>query len=376
MGYYEYVATCLFGLEKFLGEEIENLGYKKIETMDGRITFSGDEDAVARFNIFSRFAERLYIKLGSFPARTFTELFDGTKYLPFECFIGSEDAFPVTGSSIRSKLASIPDCQSIVKKAVVEKLKESYRIDWFKETGSVYRIEFFINKDIATVMLETSGEPLHKRGYRTQSNTAPLRETLAAAMVKISHLRDDVMLCDPFCGSGTIPIEAAMMMTNRAPGLNRHFAAENFDSFDESLWKLAREEAEDKQILNSSFEVLASDIDGFCVSLTKANAKRAGVLNNIKAFKMNALDIKKQDRRATIICNPPYGERMKNECEVKKLYTDMGKVFSDLAPWQIYIISSVEDFEKIYGKKADKVRKFYNGRLKCNYYQYFRNYNK
>lgn len=185
MGYYEYVATCLFGLEKFLADEIEALGYKKLETVDGRVTFGGDEDAVARFNIFSRYAQRLYIKLGSFYASTFTELFDGTKELPFECFIGKDDCFPVTGSSIKSKLTSIPDCQSIIKKAIVEKLKESYRVDWFKESGTLYRIEFFISRDIVTIMIDTSGAPLHKRGYRPDSNAAPLRETLAAAMVKI-----------------------------------------------------------------------------------------------------------------------------------------------------------------------------------------------
>ncbi len=376
MGYYEYVATCLFGLEKFLGDEIETLGYKKIETIDGRVTFCGDEDAIARFNVFSRYAERLYIKLGSFQARTFTELFDGTKDLPFECFIGSDDCFPVTGSSVRSKLASIPDCQSIIKKAIVEKLKESYRIDWFKETGILYRIEFFINKDIATIMIETSGDPLHKRGYRPESNLAPLRETLAAAMVKIAHMRQDVLLWDPFCGSGTIAIEAALMMTNRAPGINRQFAAEKFDFLDESIWKHARQEAKDAVLKTSEFEVFASDIDDKCVALTKSNAKRAGVFDHIKAFKMNAVDIQKSDRRATIICNPPYGERLMDSCEVKELYRKIGQSFTKLSPWQIYILSSVDDFESLYGKKADKTRKFYNGRLKCNYYQYFKNFSK
>ncbi len=373
MGYYEYVATCLFGLEKFLGDEIEALGYKKIETIDGRVTFAGDESAVARFNVFSRYAERLYIKLGDFKATTFTELFDGTKELPFECFIGSEDAFPVTGSSLRSKLTSIPDCQSIIKKAIVEKLKESYRIDWFKETGTVYKIEFFINKDIATIMIETSGAPLHKRGYRPESNQAPLRETLAAAMVNIARLREDVLLCDPFCGSGTIAIEAAMLMTNRAPGLYRHFAAEQFDYLDESIWDKAKEEAKDLIKYNSAFEVFASDIDPKCVMLTKENAKRAGVFKHIKAFKQNALEIQKLDRRGSIICNPPYGERLMDKSQVEELYIKMGKAFSTLAPWQIYIISSVENFEQLYGRKADKIRKFYNGRLKCNYYQYFKN---
>lgn len=373
MGYYEYVATCLFGLEKFLGDEIEALGYKKLETTDGRITFAGDEDAIARFNVFSRYAERLYIKLGEFKAETFTELFDGTKDLPFECFIDKNDCFPVTGSSIKSKLTSIPDCQSIIKKAIVEKLKESYRVNWFEESGTLYKIEFFISHNIATIMIDTSGAPLHKRGYRPDSNAAPLRETLAAAMVKIARLREDVLLWDPFCGSGTIAIEAAMLMTDTAPGLNRSFAAEQFEFLDESTWKRAHEEAEDKINKDCQFEAYASDIDDKCVSLTKVNAKRAGVIDNIKSFKMDARDITTKGRRGTIVCNPPYGERMMNTKAVEKLYTDMGRSFSRLDNWQIYIISSVGDFEAFYGKKADKTRKLYNGRLKCNYYQYFKN---
>ena len=371
MGYYEYVATCLFGLEKFLSDEIEALGYKKLKTVDGRVTFCGDEDAIARFNIFSRYAERLYINLGSFTASTFTELFDGTKELPFECFIGIDDCFPVTGSSVKSKLTSIPDCQSIIKKAIVEKLKESYRIDWFKETGALYRIEFFISHDIATIMIDTSGAPLHKRGYRPDSNAAPLRETLAAAMVKIARPRTDVLLWDPFCGSGTIAIEAAMLMTNTAPGLNRTFAAQQFDFLDDNIWKRAKEEAKNKIIQNCEFYAFASDIDGKCISLTKA--KRAGVENSIKVFKMDMRYIKTNGKRGTIVCNPPYGERMMNLNSAEKLYKDMGVAFSKLDNWQIYIISSFDGFEKAYGRHADKIRKLYNGRLKCNYYQYFKN---
>ena len=373
MGYYEYVATCLFGLEKFLADEIEALGYKKLETVDGRVTFGGDEDAVARFNIFSRYAQRLYIKLGSFYASTFTELFDGTKELPFECFIGKDDCFPVTGSSIKSKLTSIPDCQSIIKKAIVEQLTESYRVDWFKESGTLYRIEFFISRDIVTIMIDTSGAPLHKRGYRPDSNAAPLRETLAAAMVKIARPRTDVLLWDPFCGSGTIAVEAAMLMTNTAPGINRGFAAQQFEFLDNNIWKRAKEEAKDKIIRKCEFEAFASDIDDKCVSLTKANAKRAGVENNIRAFKMDMRDIKTNGRRGTIVCNPPYGERLMDLKSVEKLYNDMGNAFSALDNWQIYIISSFDGFEKAYGKNADKIRKLYNGRLKCNYYQYFKN---
>lgn len=372
MSQFEYVAVCLFGLEKFVSDEIAALGYEKTETIDGRVSFTGDESAIARFNIFSRYAERLYIKLGEFKATTFTELFDGTKDLPFECFIGPDDAFPVTGSCIRSQLMSVPDCQSIIKKAIVEKLKLSYNLNWFPETATLYRVEFFINKDNVTLMIDTSGAPLHKRGYRPESNIAPLRETLAAAMVKLSRPRENVLLWDPFCGSGTIAIEAAMLMTNTAPGLNRSFSAEKFDFLDESIWSSARDEAKEC-VVDSDFRVFASDIDDKCVSLTRSNAKRAGVFDYITVFKKDALSIEKTDLRATIICNPPYGERLLDRESVVDLYMEMGDVFSKLSPWQIYIISSVEDFEKLYGKKADKIRKFYNGKLKCNFYQYYKN---
>ena len=222
-------------------------------------------------------------------------------------------------------------------------------------------------------MLDTSGTALHKRGYRPESNAAPLRETLAAAMVNIARLRDDVLLWDPFCGSGTIAIEGAMLVTNTAPGANRSFSAENFDFLNSSIWNIAREEAKDTQKTDSSFQVYASDIDAKCVSLTKNNAKRAGVFNNIRVFKQNALDIKNEGIRGTVVCNPPYGERLLDIDEVTQLYRQMGKAFTNLAPWQIYILSSVPEFEKIYGKRADKIRKFYNGKLKCNYYQYFKN---
>lgn len=368
----EFVATCLFGLESLLGEEIEALGYQKTETIDGRVTFVGDEAAIARCNINLRFAERLYIRMGSFPARTFAELFDGTNSLPWERWIGQDDAFPVKGHSIKSGLTSIPDCQSIVKKAIVNRLSDEYEIKWFKEEGVKYQIEFFILRDIATLMIDTSGTPLHKRGYRPAAGEAPLRETLAAAMVKISRPRDEVLLWDPFCGSGTIAIEAAMMMTNTAPGLGRNFAAEEFYDLPEKIWKDAREEAMSMK-RETQFEVYASDIDQHMVDLARANIRRADMGAHIKCFQRNATEIVKADRRATIVCNPPYGERLMNDTGVAKLYHDMGVCFSKLAPWQIYILSSVPDFEKLYGHRADKVRTLYNGMIKCGFYQYFKN---
>ena len=368
----QFVATCLFGLEKFLGEEIDALGYKRIDTMDGRVTFEGDISAVARANINLRFAERVYIKLGSFEARSFTELFDGALALEWESFIGKDDAFPVKGHAIKSTLFSVPDCQSIIKKAIVKRLGAKYGISWFPESETKYQVEFFIFKDVATLMIDTSGDPLHKRGYRPVSGAAPLRETLAAALAKTSRPREDVLLWDPFCGSGTIAIEAAMMMKNIAPGAKRSFAAESFSQISANIWQNAREEAADNIIRDTCFEAYASDIDDECLTIARENAERAGVSDMINIFNKNALTLEPIDRRGTIVCNPPYGERLMTVREVEELYRGMGKTFSALAPWQIYILTSYEGFERMYGRRADKVRKLYNGMLPCNLYQYFK----
>jgi len=364
----------MFGLERFLGDEIDALGCKRIETIDGRVVFEATEKDIAKTNINLRCAERILISVGSFEAHTFTELFDGVKSLPWENYIGKNDAFPVKGHSIKSTLFSVPDCQSIIKKAVVERLSSKYGIKWFEETGVLYQIEFFILKDKVTVMIDTSGVGLHKRGYRPAAGAAPLRETLAAAMVLTSRPRENVLLWDPFCGSGTIPIEAAMIMTNRAPGLNREFSAEKFDFLKKSIWEETREEARDLIDDSNLFEAFGSDIDKNVLEFAKENAKRSGVSNRIKFFEADARKIKKpEDRRGTIVCNPPYGERLMTPKEIEFLYRDIGKNFVSLAPWQIYILSSCFDFEGLYGKRADKVRKLYNGMIPCNLYQYFKN---
>ena len=368
----KYVATCLFGIERLLADEIEALGYKRTETMDGRITFEGDEYAMARCNLWLRTAERLYVKIGSFEADSFDSLFEGTKALPWEEWLDKNACFPVTGHSLKSKLFSVPDCQAIIKKAVVERLKSKYGINWFEESGAKYRIEFFIFNDKVTLMIDTSGTPLHKRGYRLASNDAPLRETLAAALVKLSRPREGVLFWDPFCGSGTIPIEAALMMTNTAPGLSRSFAAEEFAFVTKNIFSEARKEAEAAKISAEGFEAYASDIDPKFVSITKGNIRRAGVGDHVKPFVANALDITTEGRRGTVVCNPPYGERLSDRADCEKLYAAMGEQFAKLGAWQIYILSSHEDFESLYGRKADKVRKLYNGMIKCNYYQYFR----
>lgn len=367
------VATCLFGLEKLLGEEIDNLGCKRTETIDGRVYFEGDENSLADANIRLRFAERVFIDMGSFEAETFDALFEGTKALPWERFIGKNDAFPVKGHAIKSKLFSLPDCQSIVKKAIVSRLGDKYGMKWFPEDGNKYQVEFFILKDRATLMIDTTGAPLHKRGYRPDSGAAPLRETLAAAIAATARPREDVLLWDPFCGSGTIAIEAAMMMRNIAPGLKRRFAAEDFRQIAPSVWSEAREWAKEDIVSESVFEAWGSDIDDDVLAIARQSAKRAGVADSVKFFHADARTITKPDRRGTIVCNPPYGERLMTPAEVEKLYRDMGRVFSGFAPWQIYVLTSCETFQNLYGKRADKVRKLYNGMIPCNLYQYFRN---
>ena len=367
----ELVATCLFGLEKLLGEEIEALGYEKISTIDGRVTFLGDEEAVALSNVFLRYAERVFIKLGSFRAESFEELFEGTKNLPWADFIGKRDAFPVKGHSIRSKLFSIPDCQSIVKKAVVRSMSARYGIDLFPEDGAKFQIEFFILNDEAALMIDTSGIALHKRGYRKDALGAPIRETLAAAIVATSRPRENVLLWDPMCGSGTIAIEAAMKMKNIAPGVNRSFAAEQFGFMPKGIFERAKEEAREGEI-KTEFEAFASDIDPSAVALAEKNVRLAGVSDVVRVFEADARKISAEGRRGTIVSNPPYGERLGTQKEAERLYSEIGEHFRSLSPWQVYIITSHPSFEKFYGTRADKVRKLYNGMLPCYLYQYFK----
>ena len=368
----ELVATCLFGLEHLLGEEIDALGYDRISTIDGRVTFLGDEQAIALSNIFLRYAERVFLKLGSFRAETFDELFEGTRALPWPDFIGKNDAFPVKGHAIKSKLYSIPDCQSIVKKAVVRSMSERYGISIFPEEGVKYQIEFFILNDEATLMIDTSGIALHKRGYRREALGAPIRETLAAAIAAFSRPRENVLLWDPMCGSGTIAIEAAMMMRGIAPGARRAFAAEEFSFIDKRIWLDAREEARVGEH-ESEFEAYASDIDPDAVALAEKNAHLAGVSDSIKVFRTDARKISAEGRRGTIVTNPPYGERLGTQREAERLYREIGEHFQSLAPWQVYVITSHPSFERFYGTRADKVRKLYNGMLPCYLYQYFKN---
>lgn len=370
----ELVATCLFGLEKQLGEEIDALGCKRLDTMDGRVTFAGEVADIARANIRLRCAERVFVRLGQFPATGFAELFDGVRALPLEQFIGKNDAFPVKGHTIKSKLFSVPDCQSIVKKAAVERLSAAYGLKWFPEDGIKYQIEFFIFKDIATVMIDTSGVALHKRGYRPAAGAAPLRETLGAAIALNARPREDILFWDPFCGSGTIVIEAAMAMRNMAPGFGRRFDAMAFPWIPREAWKNAADEAKSLVKYDVHPEIFGSDVDETVLQYARENAERAGVEKCIRFFKADARDIRKPsaDRRGTVVCNPPYGERMMEMPEVEALYRDMGRAFAQLDPWQIYVLTSHEKFEMLYGRRADKVRKLYNGMIPCNLYQFFK----
>ncbi len=367
----EYTATCLFGLEALLGEEIENLGYKRTQTMDGRISFTGDAKACAVSNIHLRFAERVYLKLGQFQAPTFDALFEGTKALPWEDWIGSEDQFPVTGHAIKSALFSVPDCQKIIKKAISVRLGNHYGLTRMPETGLVYKVEFFLFKDEAALMIDLSGVPLHKRGYRPETVAAPLRETLAAALVKLARPRENVLFWDPFCGSGTIAIEAVMQMKNIAPGVNRRFSAEKYPHFPTRLWQEAREEAMDREV-ETAFSAVATDIDPACVKIAQEAAARAGVEEHISIYQMDARDFTDPGGRGTIVTNPPYGERLMTMPEAEALYRDMGKAFACVPNWQIYVLTTHENFSRLYGRHADKIRRLYNGMMPCYYYQFFK----
>jgi putative N6-adenine-specific DNA methylase len=369
-----FVATCLFGLEGLLGEEIDKLGYKRIETIDGRITFEAPLEAVAVCNLRLRTAERLLIKIGSFRAYSFEELFEGTKKLNWSDYVGKNDAFPVKGHSIRSKLFSIPDCQRIIKKAVVTSLSAKYNLNIFPETGVKYQIEFFILNDVVTLMIDTSGVGLHKRGYRAVSGAAPLRETLASAMVKLSRMRDNVIICDPLCGSGTIAIEAAMQACNIAPGLKRSFAAEQFPFIDKNVWISEREKAR-TEITEPITRIFGSDIDPLMIDLARDNAKKAGVSHCVEFKIADAKTFSSpiEGARGTIITNPPYGERLGDITEARELAKALGKAFEKNIPsWQMYIITSDELFERYLGRRSDKKRVLYNGMIKCNLYQFFK----
>ena len=370
MDNFEIIVPTLFGLEAFTAREIRRLGYETTSVTDGRVTFMGDYEAICRANMWLRTGERVLIKVGEFEAKSFEELFDNTTKLDWSRWILKDSAFPIKGHCLKSQLSSVRDCQAIIKKAIAKNLSQCYGIEWLPEDGATYRVQFSIQKDIVTLMIDTSGEPLHKRGYRQLSNLAPLRETIAASMVMMSFWKYEYPLCDPFCGSGTIPIEAAMLKKNIAPGLSRRFAANDFEQINTSLWQNATDEARDS-IKNIPLEIYGYDIDPKTAELARENCVKAGVGEYIDIRVGDARDITFDKPYGTIICNPPYGERLgeKKDCEL--LYQQIGKNFARLDEWNYYILTSNEEFEVLFGKKSDKKRKIYNGMIKCNIYQYF-----
>lgn len=368
---YEFIAPCHFGMEAVLKREILKLGLEIVKVEDGKVTFKGDETAFARANMFLRTTERILLKVGSFKATTFDELFEGTKALPWENYIPRDGKFWVAkANSVRSALFSPSDIQSIMKKAMVERLKLKYRIDWFSETGAEYPVRVSILKDEVTVGIDTSGDSLHKRGYRKLTSKAPITETLAAAIIMHTPWKADRILVDPFCGSGTFPIEAALIGMNIAPGINRSFAAEKFSFLDKKIWEDARTEANDLVQKDTELHIMGYDLDADIVSAARQNAKLAGVEDKIHFQAKDVRELSSTKKYGFIITNPPYGERMEEKKDMPALYKLIGKTFSQLDTWSYYIITGYDEAEDFIGRKADKNRKIYNGMLKSYLYEF------
>ena len=369
---FELLVPCHFGLEAVLKKEIYDLGYEISKVEDGRITFLGDEEAICRANIFLRTAERVMIQAGRFKATTFEELFQGIKAIPWEEYIPEDGKFWVKkASSINSKLFSPSDIQSIAKKAMVERMKQKYHKDWFAEDGAPYPVRIFLLKDEVTVAIDTSGESLHKRGYRTMTSKAPLTETLAAALILLTPWRSDRILVDPFCGSGTFPIEAAMIAANIAPGINREFTAERWTNLiDKKLWYECVQEAEEVMDTSVEVDIQGYDIDGEVIKAARENAKRAGVDHMIHFQQRAVADLRHPKKYGFLISNPPYGERLEEKADLPKLYSEIGNAYQNLDAWSMFLITSYEDTERYIGRKADKNRKIYNGMLKTYFYQF------
>ena len=368
----KFSAPCIFGLEGLCANEFKFLGLKNVEAHNGKVTFEGDFSDMAKANINSRYAERIQILLAEFEAVSFEELFEGVKSVAWEDFIGVNDAFPVKGRCLSSKLMSVPDCQKIIKKAVVTRLSEKYMLPWLEESGPLHQIQFLIMNDKVSVMLDTSGAGLHKRGYRADSNDAPIKETLAAAMVDLSRVRANHFVTDPMCGSGTILIEAAMKALNIAPGLNRYFACEHWNCVPKDVFETARENARQKIRHDATFRATGYDIDDSALAIAKKNAEIAGVADRITFANRDIKDFELEDGFQTIITNPPYGERLLDVKSAERLYAVMGEHFKRIKGKSYTVISPDDDFEKIFGRKADKRRKLYNGTLKCELYMYFK----
>ncbi len=368
---FTYSVPCLFGLEGLVGEELRRLKLDGVAVENGRVRFTGGWEAMAAANIRMRMGERVLLCLGSFPARSFEELFQGVRALPLEDFIPKTGKFPVKGHCLNSQLHSVPDCQAIVKKAAVERLGRHYGLSWLPETGELYQLQFSIMKDRVEIYLDTSGAGLHKRGYRAVGNDAPLRETLAAAMVELARFRGRDFFWDPFCGSGTIVIEAALTALNRAPGLNRSFSAQHWPVVPEAVWTQTREAARAAEF-RGEYRILGSDNDPDSLNIAISNAKKAGVGKLIRFEEADATRRDLPAERGVIVCNPPYGERMMEQRSAQRLYQALGRHLKYADNWDKCIISSEPEFEHYFGRRADKKRKLYNGMIQCNLYQYFK----
>lgn len=368
----QLVAPCHFGMEAVLKREIYNLGYDITKVEDGRVTFEGDLEAICRSNIFLRTAERVMVQIGRFHATTFDELYENMKALPWEDWIPQDGKFWVKkASSVKSKLFSASDIQSICKKAMVDRLKMTYHTDWFKEDGASFPVRIFLLKDEVTVALDTTGDPLHKRGYRTWTSKAPISETLAAALIMLTPWRADRILVDPFCGSGTFLIEAAMMAANIAPGMNRSFTAEAWTHLiPKQMWYDVVEEAEEMVDTDISCDLQGYDLDPDMIRIARANAKQAGVDHLIHFQQRDVADLKHSKKYGFIITNPPYGERLEDKKDLPALYATIGQVYRDLDAWSMYLITSYEEAERYIGRKADKNRKLYNGMIRTYFYQF------
>ena len=365
----KFAVPCLFGLEGIAGDELRRLDIENVNVENGRVLFTGDVAAMAKANICLRTGERVLLILAEFTATTFEELFQGVYRTNLEDFIPKDGEFPVKGHCLNSQLMSVPDCQAIIKKAASRRLGEKYGIQWLPETGVKYPLQFSIMNDKVTLYLDTTGQGLHKRGYRAVGNEAPLRETLAAAMVMLSRYRGREFFWDPFCGSGTIPIEAALIAKNRAPGLNRHFGAENFAWVDKDIFASVRTEAKDKEF-SGKYRILGSDNDPKCVSLSFANAKKAGVSDCVTFTDGDATKMSLPSDGGILVCNPPYGQRLMEQDSARRLYAALGRHLKYANNWQKFIITSEPEFEHYFGRRADKKRKLYNGMIKCDYFMF------
>lgn len=369
---YFMTAPCLLGVEGLVADELRMIGAENVKAENARVFFEGDESILVRANLCSRFSERILIVLNRFYAESFEELFQGVRKIKWSDYIGKDDTFPVKGFSLNSELHSIPDCQRIIKKAVVESLKEDYKINWFEESAAIHQIQFSIMKNEVTIMLDTSGRGLHKRGYRPVGNDAPIRETLAAAMCSLSRLRHYHTMYDPFCGSGTVLIEGAMLANNIAPGLNRGFDFERWEIIDSAVVKSEKERCLELVKKDTDFAAFGSDIDEHAAELTLINAKRAGVDGFINVKTADIKSFSPASEKGTLVTNPPYGERMLDIKEAERLYEIMGEKFVRQKGWSYGIISPDEQFEKYFGRRADKRRKLYNGMIKCQFFMYYK----